>query len=228
MTKTDVSSTTPRSRRRFGSIELVGGTDKIGADLNPAPGQAYRDMANGEICAMITLRLAAGYRKTYAAELAGKVAMPALPADSDPEDARTASWGADDRHSAAARKNQQLYGAHSGALYLDPEGSITAERPTPSFRRFEITGNDEIYQRPIRFFLQFSRSTACTSELGQRAPAAVRQPFTTFGTACLSDCAEPRRLPESMRVRNARWTMRSQKTTKPPKNLHAGISFRAF
>src|SRR5581483_2058886 len=72
--------------------DMVAGPDPAGTDFNPSPGLRYRDLANGDICAMITPDWEVSYVKRYASDIPGKLAMMALP-KFDPTDAPTASWG---------------------------------------------------------------------------------------------------------------------------------------
>ncbi len=165
--------------------ELVAGPKKIGDDFNPAPGQNYRDMANGEICGMITPDWSAGYMKIYGADLAGKVAMMPLPRF-DPDDARTASWGGTMIGIPRRAKNPELSWRLIQALYLDHE-AIDYRRKTnailPPIRKY---WSDAIYDRPDPFFSN-QQVDRMYIELADELPPRYATPFTTVATGLLSD-----------------------------------------
>jgi len=165
--------------------ELVAGKDKIGADFNPAPGQAFRDMFSGDICAMITPDWQAGYMKQYGADLNGKVAMMPLPRF-DPDDARTASWGGTMIGIPRRAKNPELSWKLIQALYLDHE-AIDYRRKTnsilPPIRKY---WNDEIYQRPDPFF-SGQQVDRMYIDLANELPPRYATPFTAVATGLLSD-----------------------------------------
>src|SRR5262249_31402522 len=58
---------------------LIAGTDKVASDYNPVAGMRYKDLANGDICALVTPDWMVGYMKQGAPELAGEIAMMQLP-----------------------------------------------------------------------------------------------------------------------------------------------------
>src|SRR5207249_6115999 len=98
--------------------EMVAGPRKIAAEFNSAPGQAERDVSEGQICARVTPDWAVGYLKIYGPGAAGKMRMMPLPRF-DPDDAQTASWGGTMIGIPRKAKNPDLSWKLIEALYLD-------------------------------------------------------------------------------------------------------------
>jgi arabinosaccharide transport system substrate-binding protein len=72
--------------------QLVAGHKQIAGDTLASSAFGYRDLADGNVCAMLTPDWRAGYIKEYAPELAGKLRMRPLPVF-DEDDAPTSTWG---------------------------------------------------------------------------------------------------------------------------------------
>lgn len=131
--------------------QAVAGPRAFGSDFNPAPGQQIRDVANGDVCSIITPDWLVGYFLTYAPEIAGKLRMIPLPRF-NPDDARTASWGGTmigiTRHckdpDAAWRLIETLY-LDRGALQLR-QAATNILPPIPEY------WTEPAYQQPSRFY----------------------------------------------------------------------------
>jgi arabinosaccharide transport system substrate-binding protein len=72
--------------------QMVAGDHAIGADAAPAQGLWTRDLADGDVCAVLTPDWRAGDLEHSAPQLAGKVRMMPLPRF-DPDDSPTSTWG---------------------------------------------------------------------------------------------------------------------------------------
>jgi arabinosaccharide transport system substrate-binding protein len=167
-------------------VDLAAGARRIGADFNPAPGQSYRDVASGEICAMITPDWTAGYMKKYGSDLAGKVAMMPLPRF-EPGDARTASWGGTMIGIPRGCKDPQQSWKLIEALYLDHEAIDYRRRTNAILPPIREYWNDEIYQRGDPFFIDNQKVDQLYIELANELPLRYATPFTTVALGLLSD-----------------------------------------
>lgn len=72
--------------------KMVAGSGKMGGDASAGEVGFARDLARGELCAMLMPDWRVGYLREFAPDLAGKVAMMPLPRF-EPGDAPTATWG---------------------------------------------------------------------------------------------------------------------------------------
>jgi ABC-type glycerol-3-phosphate transport system substrate-binding protein len=166
--------------------EMVGGPDAVGTDFNPAPGMNYRDVANGDVCAMITPDWMVGYMKLYSADAAGKCAMMPLPIY-DPGDSRTASWGGTmigiprdcKRPEEAWKLIEAMYFDHDSVAYRRQTDAII-----PPIRKY---WTDEVYRQPDPYFMNSQNSNELFIQLADELPVRYVTPFTIVAQQLLSD-----------------------------------------
>ena len=178
--------------------EMVAGPDPAGADFNPAPGLKYRDLANGDVCAMICPDWEAGYIKRYAPDADGELAMIPLP-KFDPGDSPTASWGGamigiprDCKDPEASWKLiESLYLDHDAVAYRRQSDDIL-----PPIRKY---WSDEVYQHGDPFFYNAQNVNQVYIQLAEELPTRYVTPFTIVAQQLC------RMLVESRRRARRRW-----------------------
>jgi arabinosaccharide transport system substrate-binding protein len=166
--------------------EMVAGKEPIGNDFNPAPGMNYKDIENGDVCAMITPDWQVGYFKIYAKEARGKIAMMPMPIF-DPTDHPTVSWGgtmigiprdcADPQ--ASWKLIESLYFDHDSLAYRRQVDDIL-----PPIRKY---WNDEIYQRGDPYFADNQPVYRLLIELAEQLPTRYVTPFTVIAQQLVAD-----------------------------------------
>ena len=119
--------------------DMVAGADPAGADFNPAPGMMFRDLANGDVCAMFAPRLADRILQTLRTDLAGKLALIPLP-KFEPSDSPTASWGGTMIGIPPTVKTLRRLGSSSSRSTSITTRSPIAGNPMTSFHPSESTG----------------------------------------------------------------------------------------
>ena len=127
-------------------VQAIAGPNRIGADFNPAPGQDVRDLADGDLCAMITPDWQIGNIRNYAPEMAGKLHMMALPRFM-PDDAPTASWGGTMIGITRSCKNPELAWKLIETLYLDRAALKVRQQSTNILPPVPEYWSDPMYQQ---------------------------------------------------------------------------------
>lgn len=131
--------------------QAVAGPRAFAGDFNPAPGQQIRDVANGDVCCMITPDWLVGYFQTYAPDAAGKLRMIPLPRF-NPDDARTASWGGTMIGITKHCRNPDAAWRLIETLYLD-RGALRARQTTTNvLPPIPEYWSDPPYQQPNAFY----------------------------------------------------------------------------
>ena len=166
--------------------EMVAGRQPIGTDFNPAPGMNYRDIANGDVCAMITPDWMVAYLKIYSPEARGKLAMVQMPVF-QATDHPTVSWGgtmigiprdcADPQ--ASWKLIESLYFDHDSVAYRRQIDQIL-----PPIRKY---WSDEIYQRGDPFFANDQNVYQLYIKLAEKLPTRYVTPFTVIGQQLVAD-----------------------------------------
>ena len=128
-------------------VQAVAGPNRIGGDFNPAPGQDVRDLANGDLCGMITPDWQIGNIRNYAPDMMGKLHMRPLPRFS-PDDAPTASWGGTMISITRSCKNPGLAWKLIETLYLDRAALKVRQQSTSILPPIPEYWSDPIYQQP--------------------------------------------------------------------------------
>jgi arabinosaccharide transport system substrate-binding protein len=131
--------------------QLVAGPRKIAADTIPNYAFAYRDLADGSVCAMITPDWRSGYIKQYAPELAGKLRMRALPIF-DPGDSPTSTWGGTMMGIPRSAKDPRAAWKLLEFLCFSPEAVAERNRFSSILPPLKDHWSDAIYQADDPFF----------------------------------------------------------------------------
>lgn len=131
--------------------QLVAGPRRIAADTIPGTAFGYRDLADGNVCAMLTPDWRAAYLKQYAPELAGKVRMMPLPVF-DQTDAPTSTWGGTMIGIPRRARNPGASWKLLEFLCLSPEGLEARRRYSEIIPPLKNRWNDAVYQSGDPFF----------------------------------------------------------------------------
>ena len=155
----------------------VAGPDRIAADLNPAPGGAGADLANGGVAALVLADWAVADLERSAPTLTGRLAMVPLPRFA-PSDAPTASWG------GTMAAIPRFCPDPDRAWHLIEQTYLT---PTAIATRWHITGvlpplpsawADPMFHQPDPFF-GGQRITELYMLLSTDLPPRPMTPYTT-------------------------------------------------
>jgi arabinosaccharide transport system substrate-binding protein len=131
--------------------QLVAGPRKIAADTIPNFAFAYRDLADGSVCAMITPDWRAGYLKDYAPELAGKLRMRDLPVFQT-RDSPTSTWGGTMMGIPRGARNPEMAWKLLESLCLSPQSMTERHRYSEIIPPIKSLWTDPIYQSNDPFF----------------------------------------------------------------------------
>lgn len=131
--------------------QLFAGPRRIGAETSTAGGSWTRDLAQGEICAMITPDWRIASLREFAKDLAGKLAMMPLPRF-DAQDYPTSTWGGTmvgipRRCNDPARSWDLLM-----HLYFSPAAIEARRRYTSILPPLMETWKDPVYHQPDPLF----------------------------------------------------------------------------
>ncbi|HEX3358612.1 MAG TPA: extracellular solute-binding protein [Tepidisphaeraceae bacterium] len=166
--------------------DMVAGKEPAGTDFSPAPGGNYGDLANGDVCAMLTPDWMVGYIKIYRPDVAGKIAMMPLPLF-DPTDHPTASWGGtmigiprDCKDPQASWKLiESIYFSHDSISYQRQLDQIL-----PPLRKF---WKDDIYQHGDPFFMNSQNVNQLFIQLADQLPVRYMTPYTILAQQLVAD-----------------------------------------
>jgi len=146
----------------------------------------YRDIANGDVCAMIAPDWQIGYCKRYAPDAAGKIALMPLP-KFDPSDSPTASWGGTMIGIPRDCKDPQASWKLIKALYFDHD-AIAYRRQSdeiiPPIRKY---WSDDVYQHGDPYFMNSQNANRMYIQLANELPMRYVTPFTIVAQQLLSD-----------------------------------------
>ncbi|HUB25196.1 MAG TPA: extracellular solute-binding protein [Tepidisphaeraceae bacterium] len=131
--------------------QLVAGPRKIAADTIPNFAFAYRDLADGSVCAMITPDWRAGYVKEYAPELAGKLRMRDLPVFQT-RDSPTSTWGGTMMGIPRGARDPQMAWKLLEFLCFSPQAMAERHRYSEIIPPIKSLWTDPIYQSDDPFF----------------------------------------------------------------------------
>jgi arabinosaccharide transport system substrate-binding protein len=131
--------------------QAVAGPRQIGMNLSATPGQTARDLATGEIGAIITPDWMIADLKQFAPDLAGKLRMMPLPRF-NASDARTASWGG--TMIGITRTCPDPDGAWKviERLYLDPDALKARQATTGILPPIREYWTAPVYHAPEAFY----------------------------------------------------------------------------
>ncbi len=160
------------------------GPKRIGAEFNPAPGQSARDLANGDICGMITPDWQVQYLKQYTPDMAGKLHMIPLPRFF-PDDARTASWGGTMIGITRNCRNPDLAWKLIETLYLNPSSIHARQQYTGILPPLPEYWNDPVYLRPDPYY-GGQKIDQLYISLASELPARYVTPYTPIAQMVLS------------------------------------------
>ena len=166
--------------------DMVAGPDPAGTDFNPAPGLKYRDLANGDVCAMICAGLGGRLYQDLRPDAAGKLAMMPLP-KFDPTDSPTASWGGTMIGIPRDCKDPEASWKLIESLYLDHDAVAyrrQSDEILPPIRKY---WNDDVYQHGDPFFYNAQNVNQLLIQMAEELPMRYVTPFTIVAQQLLSD-----------------------------------------
>ncbi len=166
--------------------DMVAGPDPIGTDFNPAPGLLYRDLANGDVCAMFAPDWEVGYIKRYAPDAAGKFALMPLP-KFESTDSPTASWGGTMIGIPRDCKNPEASWKLIEALYLDHDAVAYRRQSDAILPPIKEYWNDDVYQHGDPYFAGAQNVNRVYIQLANELPERYVTPFTVMAQQLLSD-----------------------------------------
>jgi arabinosaccharide transport system substrate-binding protein len=131
--------------------QAVAGPNQIAMNVSATPGQAARDLASGEMGAMITPDWMIADLKQFAPDVAGKLRMIPLPRFND-GDARTASWGGTMIGITRMCPNPDAAWKMIEMLYLDPAALKARQATTGILPPIREDWTDPVYHAPEPFY----------------------------------------------------------------------------
>jgi arabinosaccharide transport system substrate-binding protein len=164
--------------------QLIAGPNRITADTLPGSTFAYRDLAEGNICAMITPDWRCGYLKQYAPELSGKLRMRPLPIF-EAGDAPTSTWGGTMIGIPRQAKDPQASWKLLEYLCLSRDAAMARQEHSliiPPLRRF---WSEPMYQSADAYFGGQHVEQLYIS-LADQIPARYMTPFSLTAQGALS------------------------------------------
>ena len=164
--------------------QMVAGPRQIGADTIPNFAFAYRDLADGNVCAMITPDWRAGYIKQYAPELAGKLRMRPLPIF-NAGDRPTSTWGGMMMGIVRGCKDPQAAWDLLKFLCFSPQAQVARHRYSLIIPPLSDQWSDAIYQQDDPFFGNQPVEKLYIS-LARQVPTRYVTPFSLTAQAALT------------------------------------------
>ena len=153
------------------------GPNRIGTDVNPAPGGVAADLAAGRVAAVVAADWAVADIARAAPDLAGRLAVRPLPRF-DPADARTAGWGGTmvgiPRFCPDPDRAWQLV----ERAYLSPAAAVARYRATGVLPPQPAVWADPAFHQPDPAFAG-QRVTEVYMALAAELPPRVTTPYTT-------------------------------------------------
>jgi len=162
----------------------VAGPHAIGGDASPGANVWIRDLVNGDLCCMFMPDWRAGYLKTGASDLTGKVAMMPLPRF-DPDDAPTGTWGGTMIGIPKLAKDPNRSWQLLQYLYLSPHALQSRAHYAGTVPPVIDAWNDPSWHTPDPFFGGQKVGELYTS-LARQLPERYVTPFTTLATQALT------------------------------------------
>ena len=162
----------------------AGGPGRVGTDVNPAPGGAAADLAEGDVAALVAADWAVADVVRAAPQLAGKLAVRPLPRFA-PVDALTASWGgtmaAVPRFCPDPAAAWQLV----ERLYLSPAAIARRWQITRSIPPLPAAWADPMFHQPDPFFAG-QRVAELYVTLAAELPPRTVTPYTNTAANLLA------------------------------------------
>jgi len=164
--------------------KLVAGPEKIGEDASAGEVGFARDLARGELCAMLMPDWRVGYLREFAPELAGKMAMMPLP-KFEPADAPTATWGGTmvgiPKNAADPRGAWELL----WFLQFSPQALWARRQTSEILPPLVGAWDDPAYHRPEAYF-GGQQVEELYIELARQIPPSYSSPFNVLASAHLA------------------------------------------
>ncbi len=164
--------------------QAAAGPGRIAADVNPAPGGAAADLADGDVVALVLADWAVAELERSAPSLSGKLAMVPLPRFS-PGDARTASWGGTMAGIPRFCPDPDRAWRLIEQMYLAPAAVATRWRATGTLPPLPAAWADPMFHRPDPFF-GGQRVTELYMRLSGDLPGRVVTPYTSTAQGLLA------------------------------------------
>lgn len=165
-------------------VQLVAGPMRIGTDPTPGGARWVRDLAEGHTSAALTPDYRIADLRTFAPELAGKLAMMPLP-QFEPGDAPTSTWGGTmigiPRRSRSPRESWELM----QFLYLSPEAAQANRQHARVLPAVSERWDDPFHQRPDPLF-GGQPTGALYAKLAARIPDRCVSPHSVAASGELS------------------------------------------
>jgi len=163
---------------------MVTGSRQVGADSSPGVNMWTRDLANGDIAACFTPDWRSVYIRSFAKELAGKVAMMPLPVF-DPGDEPTATWGGTMMGIPRRCKDPEESWKLLKFLYTTPQSLEARWRFTHIIPPMRERWADPIYHEADPFY-GGQKVDELYIQLAERIPNRYVTPFTPMAVQSLS------------------------------------------
>jgi arabinosaccharide transport system substrate-binding protein len=164
---------------------LSAGPEAIGAEPPAADMMWTRSLASGEICAALCPDWRIAELKSYAPELAGKLALMSLPIF-EPGDAPTATWGGTMTAIPRAAKDPAASWRMIQFLYLSPQAIKARQQYTNILPANPTAWNDPGYHLSDPYF-GGQKVNELYIELARQLPERYVTPFTVVAEQQLSN-----------------------------------------
>ena len=162
---------------------LIAGENRVATDVTPGGVNWTRDLASGDVGAMLTPDWSVTYLRRYAPTLTGKLGMIPLPRF-DPTDAPTATWGGTMIGIPRNARDPEASWALLKHLYLTPQALEARQRFTDILPPVKSMWTDARYDAPDPLY-DGQRTGRVFTELAAVVPGRTVTPFTHFGSAAL-------------------------------------------
>jgi arabinosaccharide transport system substrate-binding protein len=190
--------------------QLVAGPRRIATDATPGGQLWAQDIANGDLCGLISPDWRTGFLHQSAPNAAGKLAMMPLPRF-DPDDAPTASWGGTMAGIPRRCKDRQAAWDLLTFLYSSRQGVEARWRETMILPPVIELWDEPIFHEPSAYF-GGQKVGELYIELAKQMPRRYVTPFTSVANAHLStvlnrvvDRINNGADPESLRPQVQKW-----------------------
>jgi arabinosaccharide transport system substrate-binding protein len=163
---------------------MVAGPRRIGADATPG-GELYaRDLARGDLCALVTPDWRAGFLYARCADIAGSLAMMPLPRF-DPTDAPTSTWGGTMMGIPRTAKDPEASWALLKRLYISDESLNARQRINRILPPVREQWKNPVFHIADPFFSN-QMVDELFIELAEQIPPRYVTAFTPIGSQSLN------------------------------------------
>jgi arabinosaccharide transport system substrate-binding protein len=162
----------------------IAGPRAIAGDASPGANNWIRDLADGDLCCIVTPDWRSGYIRRGAPDLAFKLAMMPLP-KFDPADSPTATWGGTMMAIPKQARDPDKSWRLLQFLYLSPQSMHLRPRFGGTIPPVISAWNDPIWHQPDPFY-GGQKIGELYVNLARELPERYVTPFTTLATQALT------------------------------------------